>query len=376
MVETTIYFLIGFLVASLLALAAAPAISRRATRLAVARARLLSPLSETQARAERDALRGQHAVEINRMEQRIRTVEDSRASALAELGRRATQIVHLEELSAERAAEIARQRQELADLEARWRDMSAQAGALEVGVRDMSAQRDVAHEAWRVARERVTALETTVDEHRAVIASLETRAAGLDAELASARRAASLAAKAAETERARLEAALRERIQSVEALGGELASAKADISALRADVEAGRDEAGELKRRLARVEPLLSRSEAAREELAMENSRQLAKIAERDAALEQLGGADARKENARLREQLAEAVAAVQSMSKGDQELRQVIARLGREIARTHDNDSQSGSARVVNFARWEPMVAGHGHAAGQSLESTAASER
>ena len=34
------------------------------------------------------------------------------------------------------------------------------------------------------------------------------------------------------------------------------------------------------------------------------------------------------------------------------------------------------GVSRVVNFARWEPMVAGHGHDAGQSLESTAASER
>ena len=47
------------------------AVSLRATRLANARARLQAPLTETQARAERDALRGQHAVDIVRLERRL-----------------------------------------------------------------------------------------------------------------------------------------------------------------------------------------------------------------------------------------------------------------------------------------------------------------
>ena len=72
MVESALFFVVGFLCATLLALLAAPAMSHRARRLANARARLQAPLSESQARAERDALRAIQAVEIVRMEKKSR----------------------------------------------------------------------------------------------------------------------------------------------------------------------------------------------------------------------------------------------------------------------------------------------------------------
>lgn len=359
MVESAIYFLIGFLTAGLLALAAAPAISRRAARLARARARLLAPLSETEARAERDALRGQHAVEIARMEQRVRSVEDNRAGALAGLGRRATQIVHLEDLATERAAEIQRQRDELAGLNANLTDAAAQNGAFQMGLRDIEAQRDAADVAHRQASERVDALEIKIDENRAVIASLETRAASLDVELADVRRSSLAAARAAEAERARLNSELASSASAAAALRAELEGAQKSLQTSGAELAARTREAESLKARLMQLQPALARSEAAREELALENSRQLGLIADRYVALDRSGNTDLQREIETLRARLVEADSEIKTITRGDQALRQSIARLGREIAKSRSDEEEGASiARIVSFTRREPSHA------------------
>jgi hypothetical protein len=95
LIEQAIFSCIGFLLAALLAVAAAPGITRRARRLAEARARLLAPLTEAQAIAERDALRAQHAVDQLRLEQRLSEVEDLAARRQIEIGRQSSRIVGL-----------------------------------------------------------------------------------------------------------------------------------------------------------------------------------------------------------------------------------------------------------------------------------------
>ena len=97
MIEQAIFTAVGFLTATLLALAAAPAVARRARRLAEARARLLAPLSEAQAIADRDALRAQHAIEIVRLERRLRAAEEAAAARKVEVGRQLLRLVALEE---------------------------------------------------------------------------------------------------------------------------------------------------------------------------------------------------------------------------------------------------------------------------------------
>ena len=283
MVESAIFFLIGFLTAAFFALLAAPAISRRARRLAEARARLQSPLSETQARAERDALRGRHAVEMVRVEARLKAAEDDRANHRAELGRQAGRIVALEDLAAERAAEIARQREELTALQRDSRDLSGQLGAQEIALRDFMFQRDDADRAVVDARSTISELETRADENRAVIASLEAQAASLRVEISDLRRAA----VAAESERGRLSAAISERIGAANRLKEELESAAALTVRLLLESDGRAAEATRLRARLEEVEPRLARSEAAREDLAREHGRQAALLDERDADLDQ-----------------------------------------------------------------------------------------
>ena len=124
---------------------------------ATARARLQSPLSETQARAERDALRGQHAVEVVRLERRLGSVEDDRAAAKAQLGRQAERILQLQDDLAANAEEIVRQREEIAALHRETVELRAHHGAQEIGLRDLAFQREAAvgsHAAGAEARQR------------------------------------------------------------------------------------------------------------------------------------------------------------------------------------------------------------------------------
>ena len=281
MVELAIFFLLGFLTAAFLALLAAPAVSRRARRLAIARARLQSPLSETQARAERDALRGSHAVDLVRLETRLNAAENDRATHRVQLGRQASRILSLQDLSAERAAEIARQHEELIALQMYARDFDVQLGTQEIGLRDSTFQRDEADRGFALARSRISELEMLVDENRAVIASLEAQATSMHVEISDLRRAAD----AAETERVRLSAALAERMGAANRLRGELETAAALSVRLLLEFDGRVAEAARLRARMEEIEPRLQRSEAAREEIVLENSGELSLLAERDAAL-------------------------------------------------------------------------------------------
>ncbi|MGA2493210.1 MAG: hypothetical protein ABSF67_09695 [Roseiarcus sp.] len=228
MIEQAIFTAVGFLTATLLALAAAPAVARRARRLAEARARLLAPLSEAQAIADRDALRAQHAIEIVRLERRLRAAEEAVAACKVEIGRQFVRLIALEEAATTGVG----------DLEAaRWEanELRGELGAVQCALADIDVQRD--H-----VETRLEYAETLAEERRGEIATLETRLAAVEVRLADAESAAAAAAERAAAEQDRLRAAL-------------------------ADAEAR-----------------LARSEAAREEAVLENRRQLERVAERGGA--------------------------------------------------------------------------------------------
>jgi chromosome segregation ATPase len=228
LIEQAIFAAVGFLIATLLALAAAPAVARRARRLAEARARLLAPLSEAQAIADRDALRAQHAIEIVRLERRLRAAEEAVAARKVEVGRQLARIVALEE-----ATTVG-----VGDLEAaRWEanELRGELGAIQSALADVDVQHDR-------LESRLEDSETLAEERRGEIAALETRLAALEVRLADAESAAAAAAARAAAEQDRLRAAL------------------------------------------ADAESRLARSEAAREEAVLENRRQLERNAARGGA--------------------------------------------------------------------------------------------
>src|ERR1700736_2441773 len=69
-IEQAMVFTFGFLAASLIALAAAPAFWRRAIRLSTRRLEMQLPLSLEEILAGRDLLRAEFAVECRRLEQK------------------------------------------------------------------------------------------------------------------------------------------------------------------------------------------------------------------------------------------------------------------------------------------------------------------
>jgi chromosome segregation ATPase len=214
-----------------------------------------------------------------------------------------------------------------------------------------------------------------------------------------------------------LTAALVQSTAAVTRLTAELEAARARHAELSAQLEARGQEIAPLRERVSQLEPRLAKSETTREELTLENGRQLARIAELDAALQRAEAgrrdfseklvaqaeAASAAENAlaqriqiattaqsamegalsatrvdrdalhteieMLRARVAESAAAAEAIAKGDSALRQSIVRLGREIARGHGQPIEEPpvAAQVVTFSRREPSIAVEGAAAAPS---------
>jgi chromosome segregation ATPase len=88
-IEQAMVFALGFLVAGLIAVAAAPVFWRRAIKLSTRRLEMQLPLSHEEILAGRDLLRAEFAVECRRLEQKAEALNLVHAADMTELGRRA-----------------------------------------------------------------------------------------------------------------------------------------------------------------------------------------------------------------------------------------------------------------------------------------------
>lgn len=225
-------FTLGVLTTGLLALAALPAIWRRAVRLSTARLSRLVPLSSGEIAAERDHIRAAHAVELRRTEQRLERADAARAALLSEEGRLSTRIVALEQeggLARERIGILEAEAKDLRwDLNEAWANDGAAALALH-------AATELAQRRWLDAavleRDRQR-LEQRIDQDRGSLAALETRLLGantrtedLGLELAALRRELDRAGERlsiVETERDDVVGRLEARDHEVQTLAHEL----------------------------------------------------------------------------------------------------------------------------------------------------------
>jgi len=296
LIEQALYFAIGFLAAALAAIAAAPLVSRRAMRLAVARARLRAPVTEKQAIADMDALRAQQAVEQARVERRLSLAEEVATGLRAALGRQSAEILRLGTKLVERDDELYDRRVEAEKLRSHGRDLEATIGATQIALHDAFLQRDRASAARNAAEARLAELEADASRDRARIAVLAARAEYLEGrmeEIAGATRAAqgraATANAALETERARI-AVLEGRVAGAAGENRNLTEQATKADAARRDLAA----------RVAELEERLRLSERAREETLLTNGRQLAELADQATALAAAAGRVAELE-ARLR---------------------------------------------------------------------------
>ena len=280
-IEQALYFAIGFLVASLAAIAGLPVVSRRAMRLAQRRARLQAPTTETQAIADRDALRAQYAVDHARLERRLGLAEDAAIHLRAEVGRHSVKVIALEADLKEKRSVSSEQREEIDRLAAECRELDAALGASQIALNDVFSQRDRALAAEAAALARKNALEAEASRDRARIAILVARTESLEGRNGDLIRSAKAAADKAEAARTAL-AVESARASNLERRLREASAQNEKMSGTFSNIEASQEDS---RNQIKDLESRLAASERVREETLLENGRQLAVIADREAAL-------------------------------------------------------------------------------------------
>ena len=87
-IENVMYFVLGFVAASLLALMIMPSIWRRATRLTKKRIEAATPMTMSEFRADKDQLRAEFALSTRRLEMNVEALRKRLADQLGELNRK------------------------------------------------------------------------------------------------------------------------------------------------------------------------------------------------------------------------------------------------------------------------------------------------
>ncbi|HEX3938207.1 MAG TPA: hypothetical protein VHX43_11950 [Xanthobacteraceae bacterium] len=106
MIESVMYFGIGFLVAALLCLLFIPLVHNRAVRLTMKRLEAATPLSISEIRADKDQLRAEFAMSTRRLEMSVEKMKTKTSTQLAELGKKTDAINQLKKELGEKTATI------------------------------------------------------------------------------------------------------------------------------------------------------------------------------------------------------------------------------------------------------------------------------
>jgi chromosome segregation ATPase len=106
MVESIMFFGIGFLIASLLGLIVVPLVHNRAVRLTTRRLEAATPMSMTEIQAEKDQLRAEFAMSTRRLEMSVEQLKARSTSQLGELGKKSEAINRLKVELGDKAATI------------------------------------------------------------------------------------------------------------------------------------------------------------------------------------------------------------------------------------------------------------------------------
>jgi chromosome segregation ATPase len=187
-IEQSLYFALGFLAATLLALAVLPAFWRRAYRLSRREIEATLPLSPKEIAAERDQLRAKAAVERVQLEQTVETVKAARQKAMVELGQRAVVIARLgDELNARDASiealearasgldnSLAVANDALAETRSKLANTVAELAQLGEEYKALEGRRAVIEDTADQRRVEIAAHRTNLDAQRARIDELDT----------------------------------------------------------------------------------------------------------------------------------------------------------------------------------------------------------
>ncbi|MGO9400355.1 MAG: hypothetical protein ACLP19_21305 [Xanthobacteraceae bacterium] len=220
MIESVMYFGIGFLVAALLGLLFVPLVHNRAVRLTMRRLEAATPLSIAEIRADKDQLRAEFAMSTRRLELSVEQMKAKTTGQLAELGKKSDAINQLKkELGAKTATIFA--------FESREKNLRDQLRATE---QEFEIKSTASREAERALADKQADLAKLVaelgersilaDSQRVELAALRTQIEAMKVSVADYDRAVRSTEERLSRERAEAEAAAREANEERGKLGG------------------------------------------------------------------------------------------------------------------------------------------------------------
>jgi len=270
MIEPIMYFGLGFLAATLLALIIMPFVHGRAERLTTRRLEAAIPVSMAEIQADKDQLRAEFAMSTRRLEMSVDQLKRKSTSQLAELGKKADAINQLKAEVGEKTATIfaleAREKTFKDQLKATEDELAAKTDALreaERAVADKQAdlarltgnldERGVTSDSQRV---QIVALKTQLDTLKHQVADRERAVKDTEARLEQERRAAEAATKELALERGH-----------VEKLGERVGQLEHQLAVQTTEAEILGRRVAELETRLAEQARMLGERERERDQL-------------------------------------------------------------------------------------------------------------
>ncbi len=252
MLESVLYFALGFLAAALLALMVAPAIWRRAVVLTRRRIESSVPLTLNEIQADKDQLRAEFAMSTRRLEMSVE---------------------QLREKAAEQLIEINRKREELTDLSDETQNKSKNLSELEIQSGELRLQLRQREEELTEVNRRLMATESVLEERSADLDLLEQRFRAATSEYDGRR--IELAARDTQLQNLtdKMVDINKSRIETDKSAG----QLKLEIKALKRELNAEKRRAKDLDKRLSRNEAAL----IDREEKLERRERELAKSRDR-----------------------------------------------------------------------------------------------
>jgi len=288
-IESVMYFGIGFLVAALLCLLFIPLVHNRAVRLTMKRLEAATPLSIAEIRADKDQLRAEFAMSTRRLEMSVEKMKTKTSTQLAELGKKTDAINQLKKELGEKTATIfaleARDKGLRDQLRATEEEFQIKSGSLREAERQLA---DKEAELTKLLGE-LGERSLIADSQRTEIAAFRAQVEAMKISVADYERAVTDTERRLERERADAETSANE----LSAARGKLGDLNTRTTDLERQLFVHQNEAEALNRRVGDLEGRLGDQGRA--------------LAERDYQLERLRNEleDARKTEADLRSELA-----------------------------------------------------------------------
>lgn len=338
MIELIMFFALGFLTASLLALILLSAVWHRAVRLTTRRIEGAIPVSMAEIQADKDQLRAEFAMSTRRLETSVEQLKLKTTEQFAELGRKNDTIRRLKTETEEKTARVSAleaQERNLRDkLASTEQELAVKTRELHDTEAQLARKTNELAEASRSLSDRTSESDSRRLEVQALegqCSTLKERIAGLEKEVAAAEERAAEERNAAD----RAARSLVDERSNVQNLNGRIAE-------MQAQTDAGNRHAEQLSKNIANLE-----GEARRQaELAAQRETELtARLAQREAELIELnsGLETSRNEALELHREIensgrsynatVEALKAEKSMNEGAMaQIRQDRDRLQREV--------------------------------------------